>query len=291
MIRIQDLMFAYEKHLPPVLQIPDLIIKEGEYTALIGPNGCGKTTLIRHFNALLLPSAGGVWIDDLNTREARNLVEIRRRVGMIFQNPDNQIVGMSVEEDVAFGPGNLGLPSAEVGRRVKEALAMVGLTGLETQPPYTLSGGQKQLLALAGLLAMDPKFIILDEPTSSLDPAARQKVLSLLQNLRQQGIGIVHITHDMDEASRADRVLVLDQGKLAADGSPAAILTRVEWLKTLGLAPTQVTELMWKLRQRGETMATNILALDEAVNEISGLLERLRASSNGGLPGKAGRSV
>lgn len=287
MIRIQDLMFGYEKHLPPVLKIPDLIIKEGEYTAIIGSNGCGKTTLIRHFNALLLPSAGEVWIDDLNTRDMHNLVEIRRRVGMIFQNPDNQIVGMSVEEDAAFGPGNLGLPSVEVRRRVRQSLDTVGLTGFETQPPFTLSGGQKQLLALAGLLAMNPRFIILDEPTSSLDPAAKKNVLSLLQNLKKQGIGIVHITHSMDEASLADRVLVMNHGELIADGSPEAILSRVDWLKSLGLAPPQVTELMWKLRQRGETMAANILTVDEAVDEITALLKSLRASNHESLPGKA----
>lgn len=284
-------MYVYEKHLPPVLKIPDLIIKEGEYTAIIGPNGCGKTTLIRHFNALLLPSAGEVRIDDLNTRDAHNLVEIRRRVGMIFQNPDNQIVGMSVEEDVAFGPGNLGLSSAEIRRRVKESLDTVGLTGLETQPPYTLSGGQKQLLALAGLLAMNPSYIILDEPTSSLDPASKKVVLTLLQNLKQQGMGIVHITHSMDEAALADRVLVMEHGEVISDGSPKTILSRGEWLRSLGLTPPQVTELMWKLRQRGEKVAADILSLDEAADEISVLLEKLRASSKGSRSGEDVRHV
>ncbi|HEX3012489.1 MAG TPA: energy-coupling factor transporter ATPase [Syntrophomonadaceae bacterium] len=291
MIRIQDLVFKYEKQLPLILDIPDLIIKEGEYTALIGPNGCGKTTLIRHFNALLLPSAGGVWIDDLNTRDKGNLAEIRRRVGMIFQNPDNQIVGMSVEEDVAFGPGNLGLPPAEIRCRVKQALETVGLTGYETHPPYTLSGGQKQLLALAGILAMNPRFIILDEPTSSLDPAAKKNVITLLQNLKKKGIGIVHITHSMDEASLADRVLVMDHGELIADGRPEAILSRAEWLRSLGLEPTQITELMWQLHQRGETVATNIISMDAAVDEIIILMNELRASNNHGRAGKAVRYV
>ncbi len=280
MIRVENLTFAYGAGLPPAIKNLNLIIDEGEYIAIIGPNGCGKTTLTRHFNALLQPSAGEVRIDDLSTQDPKSLLEIRRRVGMVFQNPDNQIVGMSVEEDVAFGPGNLGLPSGEVRRRVDQSLETVGLSGLQTRPPHTLSGGQKQLLALAGLLAMDPKIIVLDEPTSSLDPAGKKHVLDLLQKLKCQGIAIVHITHNMDEAAIADRVLVMNQGEIIADGSPGDVLSRVDWLKSLGLAPPKITELMWQLHQRGESVLTNIFTIDEAVDEISSRLMPLRAPSN-----------
>ena len=279
-IRVQNLTFAYESGGPPIIKDINLVIREGEYVAIIGPNGCGKTTLIRTFNALLLPSKGEVLVDGLSTRDSKSLLEIRRRVGMVFQNPDNQIVGMSVEEDVAFGPSNLGLAAVEVRRRVDQALETVGLTGLQTHSPHALSGGQKQLLALAGLLAMNPKIIVLDEPTSSLDPAGKKKVLTLLRKLKRQGMGIIHVTHSMDEASIADRVLVMDGGELIADGSSSEILCRVEWLKSLGLAPPKVTELMWQLYQRGENINTEIFTIDAAVEEITILLEQLRISTN-----------
>lgn len=287
MIRMQNLTFAYETGGPSALTRVNLVIREGEYVAVIGPNGCGKTTLIRHFNALLLPSAGEVHIDGLNTMDRDNLVEIRRRVGMIFQNPDNQIVGMNVEEDVAFGPGNLGLPAVEVRNRVEKALERVGLTGFETRPPHTLSGGQKQLLALAGILTMSPRFIALDEPTSSLDPAGKKKVLALLKKLKGQGIGIIHVTHSMDEAAIADRVLVMDRGELIADGSPGDILSQVGWLKSMDLAPPQVTELMWRLHQEGEDVNSRVLSTDKAFDEITALLKRLR-TSNTYMPGEVG---
>ncbi|PKM78793.1 MAG: energy-coupling factor transporter ATPase [Firmicutes bacterium HGW-Firmicutes-15] len=277
-ITVQNLTFAYGSINVPALKDLNLVIGEGEYIAIIGPNGCGKTTLIRHLNALLLPSAGEVKVDDLSTRDSNSLLEIRRRVGMVFQNPDNQIVGMSVEEDVAFGPGNLGLPAGEVRRRVDQALETVGLSGLQTRPPHSLSGGQKQLLALAGLLAMDPKIIVLDEPTSSLDPTGKKTVLALLKKLQCQGIGIIHITHSMDEAALADRVLVMDRGELIADGRPGDILSRVEWLKSLGLAPPHITELMWQLQQQGELVSTDSFTIDDAVNEITALLTQLRAN-------------
>lgn len=279
MICIQNLTFAYSYN-EPILTDINLDIADGEYIAIIGANGSGKTTLIRHLNALLLPSKGEVLVDGLSTRNPKNLPEIRRRVGMIFQNPDNQVVGMSVEEDVAFGPGNLGLASVEVRKRVDEALEKVGLTDYNTRPPHTLSGGQKQLLALAGVLAMDSKFIVLDEPTASLDPESNRKVLALLQKFNYQGIGIIHVTHNMDELANADRVLVMDQGKLIADGPAGDILSRVEWLKTLGLAPPKVAELMWYLRQRGEDVAEGIFTVNQAGEEIISLLAKKSLLSN-----------
>ncbi len=291
LISINNLSFAYETDQTPVLKALNLEIGTGEYIAVIGPNGCGKTTLIRHFNALLIPTAGEVLVDNLNTGLPKNHMEIRRRVGMIFQNPDNQILGMSVAEDVAFGPGNLGLPSAEIRRRVDQALEMVGLTGMQSRTPHTLSGGQKQLLALAGLLAMEPKMIVLDEPTSSLDPEGKKIVLDLLQKLKHRGISIVHITHSMDEAAIADRVLVMNQGEIIADGSPEAILCRVDWLKSLGLAPPGITGLMWQLRESGEDVNTGIFTIDAAFEETSALLARLRNSNQAYMSRKAGGHV
>jgi energy-coupling factor transporter ATPase len=275
MICIQNLSFSYPDQ-EPVLKNIDLNIAEGDYVAVVGPNGSGKTTLIKHLNALLLPSAGEVLVDGLSTSNPKDLPEIRRRVGMIFQNPDNQIVGMSVEEDVAFGPGNLGLLPVEIRRRVDEALEKVGLMDYRSRPPYTLSGGQKQLLAIAGVLAMDSRYIVLDEPTASLDPQSNYKVLNLLKKLNHEGIGIIHVTHNMDDLIIANRLLVMDQGKLITDGPAADILSQVDHLKAIGLTPPKITELMYCLNQRGATVATNICTVEEAVEEINSLLIKLQ---------------
>jgi biotin transport system ATP-binding protein/energy-coupling factor transport system ATP-binding protein len=291
MISVQNLQFSYDADSGqgPILDISDLTINDSEYVAVIGPNGCGKTTLIRHFNAMLLPVAGQITVDGLCTADTRHLTEIRRRVGMIFQNPDNQIVGMTVEEDVAFGPCNLGLPTSEVRQRVDQALLTVGLAGMDTRSPHTLSGGQKQLLAIAGLLAMNPRFIVLDEPTSALDPAATKNVLTLLQKLKDQGIGIVHVTHNMDEAALAERVLVLHEGHLAATDNPAAIFSQVEWLQGIGLDPPQIVDLLWQLRQHGAEVDTGVLSVVEAVREITGFLEKLGMRSHAKIGQLAGR--
>lgn len=273
MIIIENLSYSYQSGLPPALNKINLQIGAGEYIALIGPNGCGKTTLIRHLNALLRPGGGQVEVDGLNSREVKNHLEIRRRVGMVFQNPDNQIVGMSVEEDVAFGPGNLKLPGAEVRRRVDRALETVGLSGFEKRLPFTLSGGEKQLLALAGLLAMDPAYIILDEATSSLDPGGKEKVLAILHRLQSRGISIIHVTHNMEEALRADRVILMDRAQIVGDGAPRDILINGERLKALGLAPPLMVELMERLRPAGHEIDKSVLTVEEAAAEINRWLQ------------------
>lgn len=272
MIKVENLSCIYQPGLEPSLDSVNLEIREGEYIALIGPNGCGKTTLIRHLNALLLPGSGEVEIDGLNSRNTRNHLEIRRRVGMVFQNPDNQIVGMSVEEDVAFGPGNLKLPSTEVRRRVEQALETVGLSGFEKRQPFTLSGGEKQLLALAGLLAMEPGYIILDEATSSLDPGGKEKVLTILHKLKARGIAIIHVTHNMEEAARAERVLLMARGQIVDDGPARDILVKGEQLKALGMARPLVVELMELLKPDKYPENKSILTVDEAAAEINSWL-------------------
>ncbi len=277
LIRVSNLAYHYMSN-TAVLNNINLSINEGEYIALLGPNGCGKTTLIRHFNALLQPTSGEVMVAGLNTRNAKNIKEIRRLIGMIFQNPDNQIVGMSVEEDIAFGPGNLGLSVQEMRTRVDKAMEMTGLTDLAKRSPHTLSGGQKQLLAMAGLLAMEPKLIALDEPTASLDQEGKQTVLGLIKELNARGMAIIHVTHNLEEAALADRVLVMDKGEMIADGNAADILSRVEWLKKLGLAPPRITELLWTLQQQGEDLNGHIFTVETAAKEISALLQRIRSA-------------
>lgn len=273
MITIENLSYTYKKGLKPVLESISLEIREGEYICIIGPNGCGKTTLIRQMNALLLPCKGRVVVDGLVSHEAKNHREIRRRVGMVFQNPDNQIVGMSVEEDVAFGPGNLNLPSRVIRLRVHEALNTVGLSGMEKRMPHTLSGGEKQLLALAGLLAMEPGYIILDEATSSLDAASKEKIMAILSRLNNQGITVIHVTHNMDEALRADRVILMDGGQIVADGRAFEILARADLLKSLGLAPPVIVELMMRLKPFKNSVPPEILSVEDAAREINRWLQ------------------
>jgi energy-coupling factor transporter ATPase len=283
-IEIEDLIYRYDPALPAVLDGISLHIPEGVYVALIGPNGCGKTTLARHLNGLILPTSGMVRVDGMDTRNNRNLTDIRKAVGMIFQSPENQIVGTTVEEDVAFGPGNLRLSPAKIRTLVDEVLALVGLAGYEARHPHTLSGGEKQLLALAGVLAMAPRYVILDEPTSSLDPMSKEKVLSIVKTLNDNGIGILHITHNMDDVTSAERVIVIDKGRVAADGSPADIFCRIEWLKSLGLAPPRITELMWRLREADESTHSAVFTIEEALQRINTRMVRSAA----GRAGEAG---
>ncbi|MCL0042511.1 ATP-binding cassette domain-containing protein [Thermodesulfovibrionales bacterium] len=227
MIKVEHLTHIYDGTDSPILKTISLEVKEGEYVAIIGPIGCGKTTLLKHLNALIVPTEGNVWVDGMNTRNTSAAGEIRRRVGMIFQNPDNQIVGMTVEEDVAFGPGNLRLPPREIRQRVTEALETVGMAKYAQRHPHTLSGGQKRLVTIADVLAMSPRYIALDEPTSSLDPAGREMVLTLLRRLNSQGIAMIHVTHNMDEITDVDRLIVMKDGMIVQSGTPEEALSGV----------------------------------------------------------------
>ncbi|MDQ1336355.1 MAG: Energy-coupling factor transporter ATPase [Thermodesulfobacteriota bacterium] len=272
MIKVEDLSYQYETKGNPVLNGISLEIQKGAYVGVIGPNGCGKTTFVRHLNGLLTPTAGEVWVEGMNTRDTAVVQEIRQRVGMVFQNPDNQIVGMSVEEDVAFGPGNLRLPPLEIRKRVEESLAVVGMEKYAQRPPHNLSSGEKQLVAIAGVLAMRPECIVLDEPTTYLDPSARERVLEVVAGLNTQGMTIVHVTHDMDEIAQADEVVVLHEGRIALRGRPSEVFTRVEWLRGLGVGIPRVTEVLWRLRQGGVDVRTDIFALEDACLELAALI-------------------
>ena len=227
MIKVENLVHRYDGENFPGLGIINLEIKDGEYVAIIGPIGCGKTTLLKHFNALLIPTEGNVWVDGMNTRDTSVVGEIRRRVGMVFQNPDNQIIGMTVEEDVAFGPGNLQLPPIEIRQRVTEALESVGMGKYAQRHPHTLSGGEKRMITLADILAMNPSYIALDEPTSSLDRAGQARVLGILRKLNAQGIAIIHITHNMDEITGADRIIAMEDGRIVLSGRPEEVLSEI----------------------------------------------------------------
>ena len=273
MIKMENLLYKYDVKEEPVLRNINMEIKEGEYVAIIGSNGCGKTTLIKHLNGLLSPTNGDVWVDETNTRDPVAVQEIRQKVGMVFQNPDNQIVGMSVEEDISFGPGNLRLPSLEIQKRVEKALDLVGMKKYAKRGPHTLSCGEKRLVAIAGVLAMNPVYIALDEPTSYLDPSGRERVLDVIKKLNKQGITIIHVTHDMDEIVEVDQVIVMNEGQILLNEKPAGVFTKSEWLKELGLGIPKITELMWRLRRMGTDVRPNILTLDDACLELSSLIK------------------
>lgn len=272
MIKLQNVSYQYDGCGVPALNDISLEIKEGEYVALIGPNGCGKTTFIRMLNALLRPAEGVVTIDGMDTNIAVNDKEIRRAVGMLFQNSDNQIVGMTVEEDIAFGPGNLNLPPQEIRRQVGAILKSLGLESLAPRAPHTLSGGEKRLVSLAGVLIMNPRYIAFDEPTAYLDPASRQRVLQTMNRLHREGIGIIHITHDVGDTADADRLLVMDQGKIILDGPPRDILRKVAANRGSFVSLPPIMELMHYLASRGWPLTPDILSADAAGGEIHRLL-------------------
>ena len=273
MIRTDALSFSYPveegQRRTTALEDVTLSIEKGSFVVVLGHNGSGKSTLAKHFNAVLLPSGGAVYVEGMNTQDEDLLLEIRRRVGMVFQNPDNQIVANVVEEDVAFAPENLGVPTAEIRRRVDDALAAVGMTEFARHAPHLLSGGQKQRVAIAGVIAMDPECIVLDEATAMLDPAGRREVLDTVHRLnRQRGITVVHITHHMSEAEDADRVIVMNDGVVAMDGTPRDILSRVEELRSLGLAAPDTVELLHRLNGHGMSLPLTAITVDECARAI-----------------------
>ena len=247
----------------------DLSIEEGTFVAVLGGNGCGKSTLAKHFNSILLPSGGKVWVCGMDTSDEDKLMSVRRSVGMVFQNPDNQIVANVVEEDVAFGPENLGIASPEIRHRVDRALKRVGMYEYREHAPHLLSGGQKQRIAIAGVIAMEPKCIVLDEPTAMLDPKGRREVIDTIQNLnRDKKITVVLITHHMDEAAKAQRVVVLHKGKVALDGTPEAVFSQVDLLHDIGLAAPDTVELCRELNDHGFSLPLDKLTIEDCAQVL-----------------------
>lgn len=247
-----------------------LDVEQGQFIVILGHNGSGKSSLAKHINALLMPTDGAIWVDDMDTRDGKLLWDIRQTAGMVFQNPDNQIVATMVEEDVAFGPENMSVPTGEIWKRVEKALGAVGMTKFRHKSPLKLSGGQKQRVAIAGIIAMEPKCIILDEPTAMLDPVGRREVIKTLHQLnKEKGITIVLITHYMNEAIKADKIFVMDKGKLAMQGTPKEIFSRVDEIKGYGLEVPQVTELGYMLKKSGLDIEDGILTVDQLLEQIN----------------------
>ena len=273
MIETKNLTFQYPVEGGRVsrsaLKDVNVAIEKGSFTVVLGHNGSGKSTLAKHMNAVLLPCGGNVYVEGRDTRDESLLLEIRRRVGMVFQNPDNQIVANVVEEDVAFAPENLGVPSEEIRARVDDALSAVGMSEFTRHAPHLLSGGQKQRVAIAGVIAMAPECIVLDEATAMLDPVGRREVLSTIRRLNaERGMTVVLITHHMDEAEHADRVIVMNDGCLAMDGTPREVFARVEELRALGLAAPSTVELLYELNQRGCHLPLDAITVDECADAI-----------------------
>jgi energy-coupling factor transport system ATP-binding protein len=278
-IKAQDVTFSYDdpesEECHQVLKGVSLEIKKGEFVALLGHNGSGKSTMAKQFNAMLLPSGGKVFVDGMDTVDEKVLYEIRRRVGLVLQNPDNQLVASIVEEDVAFGPENIGIPPEEIRKRVDDALKAVEMYDFRLNAPYKLSGGQKQRIAIAGIIAMQPDCIVLDEPTAMLDPRGRSEVLSTIHKLnREKGITIVLITHYMDEAVQADRVIVMDSGRILTQGTPREVFAQVELLKQHKLDVPQATELIYRLKAGGVDLPSCALNIEECVAALKPLLDK-----------------
>ena len=287
-IKTSKLIFDYirkdeEENIEEIKRAIDSVsldLEKGQFIAILGHNGSGKSTFAKHLNAILLPTEGTVWIQDLDTSKEENLWEVRKKTGMVFQNPDNQIIGNIVEEDVGFGPENLGVPTEEIWKRVDESLESVGMAAYRLKSPNRLSGGQKQRVAIAGVMAMRPQCIVLDEPTAMLDPNGRKEVVRTVHELnKKEGITVLLITHYMEEVTEADRVIVMDEGKVVMDGTPREIFSKVETLKSYRLDVPQVTELAFELKENGLDLPDGILTLDE-------LMENLLPKFAERLPGK-----
>ena len=253
----------------------DVDIKKGDFVAVLGHNGSGKSTFAKHINGILMPSEGTVWVSGMDTRDEEHIWDVRKAAGMVFQNPDNQIIGNVVEEDVGFGPENMGIPMEEIWRRVDESLEAVGMTAYRLQSPNKLSGGQKQRVAIAGVMAMRPQCIILDEPTAMLDPNGRKEVIRTLRELNWvEKITVLLITHYMEEAVHADRIIVMDDGRIVMDGKPREIFSRVKELKSHGLDVPQATELAWELKEAGLPLGDGILGRRELGEQLVPLLKK-----------------
>lgn len=273
-IEVKNVDFSYDEESGEILKDFSINIEKGSFVAILGHNGSGKSTLAKLFNGLNLPDNGKVFVDGMDTADETKTLEIRNKVGLVFQNPDNQIVATIVEEDVAFGPENLGLPREEIRKRVDDSLKAVGMSEYMHHEPHRLSGGQKQRVAIAGIIAMQPECVVFDEPTAMLDPRGRKDVMNIISKLnKEMNKTVVLITHYMDEAAKADRVVVIDSGKIIADGKPHDVFNKVELLKGVGLDVPQPTELIFKLQKAGITFDRSVLHTDECVEAISRALE------------------
>ncbi|MDO4614153.1 MAG: energy-coupling factor transporter ATPase [Lachnospiraceae bacterium] len=277
MIRASRLGFDYMKYTDETesgekihaLKGVDLEVEKGDFVAVLGHNGSGKSTFAKHINALLVPTSGTMWVDGVNTAEVDELWKVRQKAGMVFQNPDNQIIGTVVEEDVGFGPENLGVPEKDIWQRVEDSLRKVGMLGFREKSPNKLSGGQKQRVAIAGVVAMHPECIILDEPTAMLDPNGRKEVLNVVRELNEkEGVTVILITHYMEEVVYADKVYVMDSGNVVLKGTPREIFSQVDTLKSYRLTVPQVTELAWELKQAGVDIPDGVLTVEELVEAL-----------------------